>query len=92
MIDAAKTNPVAKKLLESFIGEGNVNALLSTFGIPTGIEEMSAMGAGAVAVGSGPIPGKRNKKRKKNKKQKENVDLSLVDEVMTLIMKRGILQ
>ena len=92
MIHAAKTNPVAKKLLESFVGEGNINALLSTFGIPTGIEEMSAMGAGAVAVGSGPFPGKRDKKNKKKKKQKENIDLSLVDDVIRLIMERGISQ
>ena len=89
MIGEAANNPVAMQLLESFIGEGNVKTLLSTFNIPTSIEEVSAMAAGAVAIGSNRLP---NKKRKKKRKQKENIDISLVDDVMRLIMERGILQ
>ena len=92
MIGEVTTNPVARQLLESFIGEGNVKTLFSVFNVPTGIEEMAAMGVGAVAIGSGAFPGKKVKKGKKKKKQKENIDISLVDDVMRLIMERGIMQ
>ena len=88
MIGEASANPVAKKLLESFIGEGNVNSLLVTFGLSSELDEMSSGGA---AGGYGaPFPGKV--RRKKTKKQQENIDTSLIDDVMRLIMERGISQ
>ena len=83
MIGEAATNPVAKKLLESFIGQENVNATLSTFGYPTDIEELSANVAGAL---QGPVVKKRKEKRR------ESVNLNYVDDVIKLIMERGILQ
>ena len=83
MIGEAATNPVAKKLLESFIGQENVNATLSTFGYPTDIEELSANVAGA-------LQGQVVKKRKE--KRRESVNLNYVDDVIKLIMERGILQ
>ena len=88
MIGEASTNPVAKKLLESFIGEGNVNSLLATFGLSSDLDEMSSAGA---AGGYGArFPGKV--RRRKPKKQQENIDTSLIDDVMRLIMERGIMQ
>ena len=88
MIGEASANPVAKKLLESFIGEGNVNSLLATFGLSSDLDEMSSAGA---AGGYGArFPGKV--RRRKPKKQQENIDTSLIDDVMRLIMERGILQ
>ena len=35
---------------------------------------------------------RKGKKKKKKKSRKENLDLSMVDEIMALIMERGILQ
>ena len=88
MIGEASANPVAKKLLESFIGEGNVNSLLATFGLSSDLDEMSSAGA---AGGYGArFPGKV--RRRKPKKQQENIDTSLIDDVMRLIMERGIMQ
>ena len=68
------------------------------------LEEMSAQGVaggGAVEGGAGGIgplhrsgsdkPAKRAKKKKKKAKQKEYIDLSLVDEVLELLIKRGII-
>ena len=78
--------------------------VLSILGIDTGIneplEEISGMGVGSVEGGAGnsktPLvgrslstAGKRDTKKKK-KKQKEYIDLSLVDEVMELLIERGI--
>jgi hypothetical protein len=88
MIGEASTNPVAKKLLESFIGEGNVNSLLATFGLSIDLDEMSP---GGVVGGYGaPFPGKV--RRGKKKKQQENINTSLIDDVMRLIMERGIMR
>jgi len=107
MIGEAASNPVAKKLLESYIGEGNVKMLLTTFGIPTDLEEMSVSSAvqGAPAAGGGPwqeedIPKENEEEAQRSRlvtrgslaMAKENIDLSTVDEVMRLIMERGILR
>jgi len=67
------------------------------------LEEMSAQGVaggGAVEGGAGGIgplhrsgsdkPAKRAKKKKKKAKQKEYIDLSLVDEVLELLIERGV--
>jgi len=78
---------IARKLMESFVGEGNVDALLSTLMINAKLSEMNAMATGAVA---GPVT--KPTKRTKKKTKKENVDLRTVDEVMRLIMERGIMR
>ena len=79
--------------LEEFIGKGNVPALLDIFGLGAPLEEMSAMGGGAVGGYSGPLgstsversPGKKKRKKKRN----ENIDMSLVNEVLELLIERG---
>lgn len=78
---------IARKLLESFVGEGNVEALLSALMINAELSEINAMAVGAVAGVAHVAPRKTKKKTKK-----ENKDLSTVDEVMRLIMERGIMR
>jgi len=93
----------ALKLLEDFTGSPeNVMEFLSILGIDAGLneplEETSAMGVGSVGGYSGPLastsgenrPGKRDKKKKKKDKYFENFDLSLVDEVLELLIERGL--
>jgi hypothetical protein len=82
-----------KEALQDFAGD-NVDELLQILDLQS-LEEASAMAGGAVSIGAGRFPGKRDKKQKKNKNsiiRQENIDLSLVDDVMRLIMTRGILQ
>tara|TARA_R110000824_G_scaffold399648_1_gene605376 strand:- start:856 stop:3117 length:2262 start_codon:yes stop_codon:yes gene_type:complete len=78
-----------------FVGSKNVPAVLRILDLDQPVQEMMSMGGGSVAISAGPIvkPAKNKlKKTKKKKKQQENFDITLVDEVMRLIMKRGILQ
>ena len=79
--------------IADFVGDENVDAVLSILGFGT-VEEMSAMAGGAVAGYAGPLgstPGKRRKKASKSSLiRHENIDLNIVDEVIKLIMKRGI--
>jgi hypothetical protein len=88
MIGKATTNPVAKQLLESFIGEGNINALFATFGLPNDLDEISGMALGSATLGVGT----KRKKIKNKKKQRESNNLKLVDNIMRLIMERGIVK
>ena len=105
LLGKAAEDEEAVELLEDFVG-GMAEAMevLSILGIDTGIneplEEISGMGVGSVEGGAGnsktPLvgrslstAGKRDTKKKK-KKQKEYIDLSLVDEVMELLIERGI--
>jgi len=90
-------NSEARKALENFIPKDKINTLLKILGLPqedsNSLEETSNMGGGMVALGTGPFPGKRDtKKKKKSKAKKENLDLSMVDEVIRLVMERGILR
>ena len=94
LVEATKSD-VARKMLEDFVGEENVDAVLDIFGLGV-VEETSAMGGGAVGGFSGPLGSTSGKKRKKAPKdtmiRQENIDLSIVDEVMKLITERGIIQ
>ena len=80
-------NSIARKLLESFVGEGNVEGLLSALMVNSELSEVSGMAVGAMAG-----PGAAAPKRRQKKTRKENKDLSTVDEVMRLIMERGIMR
>jgi hypothetical protein len=85
LIARAEDDPNAIEELEEFIGEDNVFDLLSILGLGAPIDEMSAAGAGGMQGGAGPI-------KKKKVVRRENIDTDTVDEVMRLIMERGILQ
>ena len=91
IVEATK-NDVARKMLGDFVGNGNIDAVLSVFGLGS-VEEMSAAAGGAVGGFSAPLrygsdddPENTNETKKANK----YMDLSLIDEVIELIMKRGI--
>jgi cytidyltransferase-like protein len=76
--------PANKKQLMDFVGE-NVDGVLKILGIEN-LEELSGMSGGSVAGGTG-------KKKKQNSIiRQENIDLNIVDDVIRLIMERGISQ
>ena len=87
-------------------GQENVLDILSILGIDTGLNEPTleepleetTMSSGAIAGGLGvPLgstsvksPTKKKKSKKKKHKYFENFDLSLVDEVLELLIERGL--
>jgi cytidyltransferase-like protein len=90
LLGKAAEDEEAIELLEDFIGEENVFDLLSIFGMRAGMREVG-MASGAVAGPSAPIAGRARKKKKNASMiRQENIDLSMVDEVMRLIIERGI--
>jgi len=102
LLGRAQEDSDAIEELEEFTGEDNVFDVLSILGLNVGLSEMSSMGGGAVqgaAVGAkgGPwrhtdIEAENEKEKKRSRLKKENIDLSMVDEVMRLFMERGIIQ
>ena len=73
-----------KEQLMDFVGD-NVDGVLKILGIEN-LEELSGMAGGSVAGGTG-------KKKKQNSIiRQENIDLNIVDDVIRLIMERGISQ
>jgi len=79
---------VNKEKLQDFMGD-HVDGVLQILGLQS-IEEMTGMGTGGVTGYSGKKPGKRDDEEETL--IRENIDLGMVDEVMRLIMTRGILQ
>tara|TARA_Y100001963_G_C6784759_1_gene452029 strand:+ start:1162 stop:3114 length:1953 start_codon:yes stop_codon:yes gene_type:complete len=105
LLGRAEEDPDAIEELEEFTGEDNVFDVLSILGLNAGLSEAAmgnAMGAGAVqgaAVGAKGGPWRRGNIKAQNKEEeersrlkKENVDLSMVDEIIELFMKRGIVK
>ena len=80
-------DPENRAEIADFVGEENVEAVLDILGLGA-VEEMS--GAGAVAGYTVPLGSGSGRPKKKRSKQTEYIDLSLIDEVIELIMKRGI--
>jgi cytidyltransferase-like protein len=74
-----------KAEIADFVGEENVDAILDILGL-VGVEEMST----AAAAGGYAAPLGYGSARPKKKKKNEYIDISLIDEVIELIMKRGI--
>ena len=73
--------------IADFVGEENVDTVLDILGLST-VEEMS--GAGAVGGYAVPLGYGSARPKKKRTIQNEYIDLSLIEEVIELIMKRGI--
>ena len=85
-------SPVENRaIIADFVGEENVDEVLRILGLST-MDEESAMATGGVAIGNAPLASGSVKRPKKKNKTNEYIDLSLIDEVMELIMKRGITQ
>ncbi len=87
-------NPENREEIADFVGEENVDAVLSILNL-SAVEETSAMGGGAVAGASVPLGSTSGKRRKKAPKdtiiRHENIHLNIIDTVMGLITKRGII-
>ena len=81
---------VNREELKEFAGT-NVDGLLRVLGFEA-LEEATSMQGGSIAISAGDAPCEKKKKRKKSKKQQENIDITLVDDVIRLIMERGISQ
>ena len=99
LLGKAEEDEEAIELLEDFVGEDKIFDLLAILGLNTGMNEQSSMAAGAVqgSVSAGAGPWRRsfakdNDEEKKRSKTPatENIDLNIIDEVMRLIMERGI--
>ena len=74
-----------------FFGYGRTEAVRSMLGFDSPIEEMSAMGGGAVAGYGAPLTTKRRKSNKKTKHPPYN-ELELYKEVLKLFTKEGIIK
>ena len=87
----------ARKMLEQgenadqFFGDGRTEDVRSILGLDTSLEEMSAMGGGAVAGYAAGGPEKRRRKNKKTKHPPYN-ELYLYKEVLKLFRKEGIIK
>ena len=108
LLGKADEDEEAIELLEDFVGEANIFDLLSIFDIDSGMNEISSMASGAIQgamVGSDGTSWNSDATKKFNKKQKEiskltgknlaikeNVDISTIDDVMRLIMEKGIMR
>ena len=79
-------NPENRAEIAEFVGEENVDAVLNILGLGS-VEEMSTAGIAGAPV---PLEFGSDRPKKKRSKQNEYIDLSLIDEVIELIMKRGI--
>ena len=79
-------NPENRAEIAEFVGEENVDAVLDILGLGS-VEEMSTAGIAGAQV---PLEFGSDRPKKKRSKQNEYIDLSLIDEVIELIMKRGI--
>ena len=99
------TNIQALEELKEFVPADKIADLFNVLGLPepaSEIDEMSTMAGGAVqgapAAGGGSWAkkdfSKENKKEKKRSKltRRENVDLNIIDNVIRLIMEKGIMQ
>jgi hypothetical protein len=95
LLSKAASDEEAIELLEDFVGEDKVFDLLSILGLNTGMNELSAMAGGAVAGFAGSAIGASDEDEEDSEPsiiRQENIDLTIVDDVIRLIMERGIIQ
>jgi hypothetical protein len=76
---------------DEFFGDGMGSRVRSILGLDASLEEMSAMGGGAVAGYAAGGPEKRRRKNKKIKHPPYN-ELYLYKEVLKLFRKEGIIK
>jgi len=91
LVEATKSD-VARKMLVDFVGGNNVESVLNILGLQSVSEVSTGVGMAGAPVplpsGSDDDPEEKNETKNKTK----YMDLSLIDEVIELIMKRGITQ
>ena len=93
LLGKASEDEEAIELLEDFIGEDKIFDLLSIFGLNTGMNEMSSGAGGAVAGFAGPLGREEDEEdREPSLIRQENIDLTIVDDVIRLIMEKGIMR
>jgi len=100
LLGKAEEDEEAIELLEDFIGEDKIFDLLSIFGLNTGLNETSSAGGGGAPGAPGGFIGidveEENENEriasKSNMTKAENIDLSIVDNVIRLIMEKGIMK
>jgi cytidyltransferase-like protein len=85
-------NPENRDEIAEFVGEENVDNVLKILGLSSNMEEQASMGGGGVAIGTAPLASGSDKPAKKDKKKRTDEKLKLANEVMRLIIERGILQ
>ena len=96
LLGEAANNEDAIELLEDFVGPDNIFDVLSLLGLTAGLQEISSMAGGSGEGSSGPWDSdeirRGNKKERQDSKltTRENIDLTMIDEVMRLIIERGI--
>ena len=78
-----------KAEIADFVGEENVESVLSILGLNSAVQEQSSAGGVAGAVFAGKY---KTKKKNKQPSKLNKEDLNTVDEVMRLIMERGIMR
>ena len=82
-----------KDEIAEFVGEENVDKVLEILGLSSNMEEQTSMGGGGVAIGTAPLGSGSDKPAKKDKKKRRTDEkLKLANEVMKLIIERGILR
>jgi len=95
LLGKVKDHSEAEELLEDFVGtSATVNDFLSILGITAAGQPPLAEVSSAGGMGAGPgdvqgSPGKRRRQKRK-KKRNESIDMSLMEEVYNLIIKKGI--
>jgi hypothetical protein len=101
LLGKAEEDEEAVELLEDFTGEDNIFDVLSILGLNTGLNETSMMqggdvsGGAAVGVSGGPwrrgnLKAQNKEEEERSQLKKENVDLSMVEEVLRLFIEKGI--
>ena len=85
-------NPENRDEIAEFVGEENVDNVLKILGLSSNMEEQASMAGGGVAIGTAPLASGSDKPAKRNKKKRTDEKLKLANEVMRLIIERGILR
>ena len=96
VLEQSVKNNVARKMLEYFVGEQNVEAILQIFGLES-LEEMTAMGGGGAVQGFAVKKDEEESKKlrreqNKNTKHPPYNELYLYKEVLKLLKKEGIIK
>ena len=77
--------------IAEFVGEENVDSVLSILGLEGKVDEMSTGATGSVAGGLG-VPLRSGSGRPKKRRTRRNENIAIANEVMKLIKERGILR